>query len=279
MYINKINNLYKKKGNNDVAGGIISKKENVININHTGLGNNLFEIACHLAYCFRNNLNYSFPDINLLYEKIPKYPQDTIYRNLPIKKCKNSKIINNTPGFYFKHFHKYRDKLVSIFSIDDNSLEYINNKYFNTFKNKITVSMHVRRGDYVVITKIWNSNYINKKDYYNMAYKLMKKKLNSDFELLIISDDIDWCKENLKYPNSHYIKNIDYIDLWIMTLCDHTIICGSTFSWWGAYLNKNFGDNIVICPRKSIFKERKNVDEKNKEIYFPYWDIIDDLPP
>ena len=277
MYINRISNLGKNKGDDNTSGGHLSKTQNVLNINHTGLGNNLFEICDHLSYCWENNLDYSFPDINLLYEKIPEYPQDTIYRNLPIKRYENSKFINFR-GFFYTNFHKYREKLLDIFSIDEKTLKFINNKYFNKLKNKIVVSMHVRRGDFVTITKIWNPKYINKEDYYKKAYKIMKEKLNNkDFELLIISDDPEWCKENLKFPNTQYIKNLDYIDLWIMTLCDHNILSGSTFGWWGAYLNKSFSNNIVICPRKSIFKEKKNRDFLNTKLYLQYWTIVDDV--
>ena len=138
--------------------------ENLLTINHTGLGNNLFDISNHLGYCWKKNFKYSFPDINLLYDKIPEYPKNTIYRNLPIKHPqKNMTIIrkeDKSTRFsrmpYYINFHKYRKRLLSIFSIDSISLKFINEKYFNN--NRIKVSMHVRRGDFVVITKIWNFN-------------------------------------------------------------------------------------------------------------------------
>ena len=60
-----------------------------------------------------------------------------------------------------------------------------------------------------------------------------------------------------------------------MSLCNHNIINSSTFSWWGSYLNMNL-DNIVICPKKSIYKERKNPDDYLSIIYPPDWIIIND---
>lgn len=280
IYINKLLNLHKNKGSKDSIGGFhfnekTQKINNLLNIHHTGLGNTLFEISTHLAFCWDNNYNYSFPDINLLYEKVPEYPKNTIYRNLNIKKYDNYKIINNRKYIY-KYFHKYRNKLKSIFSIDDTTLNFINNNILINI-NKPTVSMHVRRGDFTFIAKKWNPEYITKKSYYIEAYNLMKKKLNTNFHLLIISDDIEWCKKNLIFDNTKYINNLDYIDLWIMTLCDHNIISSSTFSWWGAYLNNNFEKNIVICPRKSIHKEKKNIDKCNINFYPKYWSIIDDI--
>ena len=50
-----------------------------MNEKHTGLGNNLFEIITHYVHCKNNNLNFFFPDIKLLYDKIPSYPKNKIY--------------------------------------------------------------------------------------------------------------------------------------------------------------------------------------------------------
>lgn len=275
MYTNTITNLHKKVDNNYQGGGIISKDKNILNIYHTGLGNNLFEISNLLVWCWTHNYKYSIPDLNLLYQKIPEYPKDTIYRNLPTKYYDNM-ISINSGAKNCTYFHKYRNKLLSIFSIDPKSYQFLNQQYLSKFKNKILVSMHIRRGDFVFIAKTWNPNYIIKKEYYDKAYQLIKQKLNCNFELLIFSDDIPWCRQYLKYPNAHYINNIDYLDLWLMSLCNHNIICSSTFSWWGAYLNSNFGNNIVICPRKSVFKEKKNLDILNKEYYPSYWIILNE---
>jgi hypothetical protein len=69
--------------------------------------------------------------------------------------------------------------------------------------------------------------------------------------ILIFSDDINWCKNNLliKNKNIFFIEgNQDYIDLWLMSMCKNNIMANSTFSWWGAWLNKN--------PNKKVFVPR-----------------------
>jgi hypothetical protein len=70
----------------------------------------------------------------------------------------------------------------------------------------------------------------------------------------VFSDNINKSKDILSSLNKSCIyceNNLDYIDLWIMSLCHHNIICHSTIGWWGAYLNKN-KDKYVLYPSDMI---------------------------
>ena len=75
--------------------------------------------------------------------------------------------------------------------------------------------------------------------------------MGHDKKYLIFSDDLEWCKENFDFIENKVIieGNTDYQDLYLMSLCKNNIICNSTFSWWGAWLNKN-DKKIVIAPEK-----------------------------
>ena len=290
VYTTRLNNLHKKtikdlKKNEIVnidpeilnRGGIINEKINVLTINHTGLGNNLFEICNLLGYAWDNNLEYCFPDINLLYSKIEDYPKDTIYRNLPINCNNENPVIVKHMIYYYNNFHKYKNKLLDIFSIDENSHKYIMEKYGELFQ-KPTISVHVRRGDFLFIAERWNKEYIVKQSYHHKALKYILDRTSDDYNILVFSNDIEWCRDNLIFKNeritTYYVEgNLDYIDLWLMSLCSHNIIESSTMSWWGAYFNKN-PDKIVVCPRKSIFKEKGKLDVHNKKFYPEKWAII-----
>lgn len=115
------------------------------------------------------------------------------------------------------------------------------------------VSLHVRRGDYV-------SNNENKSlycqlgnEYYYTAVDCLKKN-NKNMVLFVFSNDVNWCKENLKFSDmTYYVSGNDeqhgHEDMYLMSLCTHNIVANSTFSWWGAWLNSN-PDKIVVCPKK-----------------------------
>lgn len=117
-----------------------------------------------------------------------------------------------------------------------------------------TVSLHVRRGDYLTAQKTWATEkpMIN---YYNRAIKYISSKV-VDPVFLVFSDDIPWCKSNLTahfLPSHKHIfidwnsTSLSYRDMQLMSLCKHNIISNSTFSWWGAWLNSN-PNKIVISP-------------------------------
>ena len=65
-------------------------------------------------------------------------------------------------------------------------------------------------------------------------------------KFLIFSDDITWCKKNFIGDSFIFIENeVDFIDMYLMSMCINNIIANSTFSWWGAWLNKNKNKKII----------------------------------
>ena len=108
-----------------------------------------------------------------------------------------------------------------------------------------TISIHIRRGDYVHLEQYHPTC---TPEYYIEAANLFAKEKPY---YIIFSDDIDYCKSLFaESDNILYINNKDpYIDLCLMSMCDHNIIANSSFSWWGAWLNKN-KDKKVVAPKQ-----------------------------
>lgn len=128
-------------------------------------------------------------------------------------------------------------------------LDVKNQKMADLITKTNSVSIHVRRTDYVN-NSINNPQFIGL-DYYINSIKEISKRV-SDPVFFIFSDDINWCKQNIRSKyKTYYVDNNrsedSYKDMWLMSLCKHNIIANSTFSWWGRWLNKNSG-KIVIKP-------------------------------
>lgn len=128
-----------------------------------------------------------------------------------------------------------------------------NSELIQRIRNCNSISLHVRRSDYISDKKTHDYHGVCGLDYYRKAVSFITKKVfNPTF--FIFSDDPDWCKANLrlKYPTvfvSHNLGKKDYEDMRLMSTCKHNIIANSTFSWWGAWLNQN-KEKIVIAPEK-----------------------------
>jgi len=112
------------------------------------------------------------------------------------------------------------------------------------------VGIHIRRGDYLAFPGVYGN--ICTEDYYDRAIKLICDQVENPV-FLIFSNDIPWCAEWIKkYPQLD-IKVIEgsnedtgYIDMYLMSLCKHNILANSSFSWWGAYLNRNAQKKVVV---------------------------------
>ena len=158
---------------------------------------------------------------------------------------------------YFKNIENVIRKKFTL----KNKFQIKNIELKEKIKNSNSVSIHIRRGDYAKNLKTKSYHGLCPLDYYYQAILNVIDKV-TDPILFIFSDDIKWCKENLKIqsPTNFIEKNKDYEDLILMSLCKHNIIANSSFSWWGAWLNSN-PNKIVIVPKKWFNDPNKNTKD------------------
>lgn len=159
-----------------------------------------------------------------------------------------------------KNFKHIRNSILETYTFpeftDDN-----NKQLANHLRSVNAVSCHIRRGDYLKEPAMC----VCTPEYYKAAFNKMNELANPEL-YVIVSDDIPWCKENLHgLIGKRAVLFMDwnrghqaFRDMQIMSLCKHNIIANSSFSWWGAWLNKN-EQKIVIAPE--AFSKSKTVND------------------
>lgn len=242
------------------------------------LGNSMFQIAAVIGAAKEYGDAYVFPEWP--YSKHMFIP-------LPVGTVKVDRIWNEStyrysaiPNFgmdcdiagYFQsnlYFEKHWFDILPYFTLKDEHHYYIWNKYV-ALLNQRTVSIHVRRGDYLVSPALeWHG--VLGMDYYEAALDTLYTDGQHDVLKMVFSDDIAWCKQKFTQPNTIFVEGeLDVIDLFIASYCMDNIIANSSFSWWQAYLNKNVTKRVVAPKR--WFTENAKLD--TKDLYCKDWIVV-----
>lgn len=134
------------------------------------------------------------------------------------------------------------------------SLSKDSSHYMTEINSANSVSIHIRRGDYVSNLETNKIHGLLSNDYYAHSVDYLKS-IYKNLTFFIFSDDLDWCKKNLNldgdivYVNTIKNKSNFCDDFTLMSLCEHHIIANSTFSWWAAWLAP-YPNKIVIAPKR-----------------------------
>lgn len=133
-------------------------------------------------------------------------------------------------------------------------LDSVNSKILESIKKSLSVSIHIRRGDYLNNKRVSAVLGICDFNYIISSINIIKNNFPTA-TFFVFSDDPEWVRAELLplYNNLTIIKNNlgkdSFIDMFLMSMCKHNIIANSSFSWWGAWLNQN-DKKFVIAPRK-----------------------------
>ena len=183
------------------------------------------------------------------YQEIPFYPN----KNVQMRGFRQSE----------KYFAEYKKEIQKMFEPTLDEKKYLEDKYSDILNNG--VSLHIRKGR-------------DNADTYSSAYYCLFEDLNTYYpnalrkilemgktidNIVIFSDAVDWVEENLDL--SEFDANVtfvrgekDYMDIHLMSMCEQNVIANSTFSWWGAWLNRN-KEKVVIAPTEwhPLHKKKK----------------------
>lgn len=197
--------------------------------------------------------------------------------------------INRLKPFYKRHFvcEKNQDFDANYLNATDNTYFegfWISEGYFQTIRLRLfsefqllaplegknlackdlmkatnSVAVHIRRGDFVSNEQINKIHGTIGLAYYKKAIGYIRSR-ETNPKFFFFSDDAKWVEENIPMKDVIYIDwngtQKPECDLMLMTYAKHNIIANSTFSWWGAWLNRN-DDKIVVAPKKWYASESK----------------------
>ena len=113
-----------------------------------------------------------------------------------------------------------------------------------------SVSVHVRRGDYVKNPRYRRRLYVCGKEYFKNAMSLAEGK-TANPKFFIFSDDHDYVKANFDLGKNAVLAETKshFEDFFLMSQCAGNIISNSSFSWWAAWLNPN-PEKFVVAPER-----------------------------
>ena len=246
-----------------------------------GLGNQMFQYALGRVLAIKNRaelkLDTSF--LNLNFKSITKRTYNLDVFNIKVGITRSSYFIS-----MLRRIFKKRDQEKS-FAFDKNVLDHRGDifldgywqspKYFEGFEKVIredftlknppsediqnlkeeiektnSLCIHVRKGDYV-------GNKVHEvidNEYYKRGIEHISAMADIE-KVYIFSDDIEWCKNSLKFAlptmfvGDEYAGEIGEGHMYLMSKCKYFIIANSSFSWWGAWLSE-CKDKIIVCPKK-----------------------------
>ncbi|MBD5460310.1 MAG: alpha-1,2-fucosyltransferase [Lachnospiraceae bacterium] len=152
-----------------------------------------------------------------------------------------------------KWFAAYREEMLKIFRFPEIT-DRRNREYLARIQKTNSVSIHVRRGDYVTLG--WA---MDPRIYQNRIEKFLEG-VSGKWELFVFSDDISWCQEHQEEMGFGQFENItfvegnvqgkNYIDMQLMSRCKGMIVSNSAFCYLAALLNTEMKYYINTTKRE-----------------------------
>ncbi len=263
----------------------------MIGFNHLGLhgrlGNQMFQYAALRAIAAYHRYNFCIPHSDFKDEWKDHQLFETF--ELPsVEHIGHVECHGNFLGVYAEKTFAYDEKYmrncpdgVSIFGYfqTERYFESISDSIREDFKFKPEIiktceefvsqvnnpiSLHVRRTDYVQKSQDHPPCSV---EYYQNALS----NFDSDREVIIFSDDPEWCKQQELFAPDRFLiaeGNDNRYDMCLMSMCDDFIIANSSFSWWGAWLANR---GTVIAPSRWFGDSGYTANNDTKDIIPERW--------
>lgn len=242
------------------------------------LGNQLFQIASTMGIAIKNNQEFCYPkwSYNASFDKSLPLIQNLEWITLKEKQFHYDAIeLDNKnydlEGWFQSEKYFVIDSVKSYFQFKSSLLTNLKIKYKEAFSKK-TILISIRRGDFV-----------DHPDYFQLPIQYYIQALIANFpdwsksSLIILSDDIEYCKYHFSFlENAYFANQLSAIEqLSLSSLCDDFIISNSTFSWWCAWLGEK--ENSKVIRPLHYFTESKRKVNSDQDYFPERWKIFNHL--
>lgn len=223
------------------------------------LGNFLFSTAALISYAKKNRLDFCVPARTNDHYWNPVYLQHLTSPRWRYND-RHAVILNEETGYRYADLafqEEWRYRQIEMRGYFQNPLyfEHDREDILKTFGyhwelNKGFVSVHVRRGDYLTLT--------DKHPAVTVEWYLEAMSMFEGYQFIFFSDDIQWCKDTFAHrPDCSFHSGSEVEDLVALSHCEHHINSASTFSWMGAWMNRN-GEKRVVLPKQWLMPSHSN---------------------
>ncbi len=150
-----------------------------------------------------------------------------------------------------KYFFRVKDELRKDFSFEWSLLPESAETYKTRMNNGNSISLHIRRGDYLSSQFFHIYGNICTDEYYRKAMDYFRERFDN-CTFYLFTNDLEYGRA-MEGNDVIFVDCSDashaYVDMALMSCCRYHIIANSSFSWWGAWLNQS-PDKIVIAPSR-----------------------------
>lgn len=170
-----------------------------------------------------------------------------------------------------KYFTEIRNTVLSTFQFNLKNLGEKNEEVLERIKNCISVSVHVRRGDFLDSNNYSKFGAVCTLNYFLSAIEKMRTMIEKP-HFFFFTNDNAWVTNNFYSPDFTVINintsENNWKDMFLISNCLHHINSNGSFSWWSSWLNKN-DNKIVIVPKNFM------VNKHFEDIYPESWIQLD----
>ncbi len=149
-----------------------------------------------------------------------------------------------------KYFNEIKETILKTFQFDKKNIDGENQKVLEHINRTNSVSVHVRRGDFLDANNYSKLGTVCTLNYFLSAIEKMKSLVVHP-HFFFFTNDNNWVRTHFSGPDYTLVninkKGNSWKDMFLISNCSHHINSNGSFSWWSSWLNRK-KEPITIVP-------------------------------